>query len=78
MMMGKGTVGEGVVEAILWYEAGPHSEPPASIAAMEPHERERLWATAEGMVNAHGHDYAMGVAEYLAQHHVAQDQDDMP
>jgi hypothetical protein len=30
------------------------------------------------MVNALGHDYAMGVAEYLAQHHVAQDQDDMP
>lgn len=63
------TVGEGVVEAILWYATDPLGEPPASIAEMDEPTRTRALAALERMVSRVGGtgavDIAAGVAEEL-------------
>lgn len=60
------TVGEGAVEAILWYTENPHGEMPASLAGMDPATRDRAVAAVRTMVDTHGSDYALGVAGDIA------------
>jgi hypothetical protein len=62
------TVGEGVVEAILWYATDPLGEPPAAIAEMEEPYRSRALAALRLMVDRHGGAGAVEIAAGVAEH----------
>lgn len=62
-----GTVGEGVVEAILWYATDPHGEPPASIAEMDEPTRARALEALERMVSRLGGVGAVDIAAAVAE-----------
>ena len=55
--------------ALLWRAAGPHTPPPAPIAALPAAEQQALYAAAEKVARTRGEEYALSLAEALAQHH---------
>jgi len=62
------TIGEGIVEAILWFATDPLGEPPAVIAEMEEPYRSRSLAALRAMVDRHGGTGAVDIAAGVAEH----------
>ncbi len=65
------TVAEDMVDGIVWWVTDPHSPPPAYIAEMDERNRTRTLNALKAMVDRHGNDGAMAIAEELAELHRA-------
>lgn len=65
------TIGENIVEGIVWWVTDPHSPMPDYLAEMAPRERDRCLAALKAMVDRHGNGGAMAIATELAELHAA-------
>lgn len=65
---GQSTIAEDLVDRLMWWIAGPHSDPPASIAQMPKEEQQIIWAQMEDLAGRKGEGFIRGLAEGIAQH----------